>query len=615
LPAEEDLVSRKSVGKARHAGRLGVALLCLAAAFAVALNATGGQHVLVAAGVNDLNYAPPQIILYNGKVSTENAKNETAQALAIRSGTILAAGANDKIKALAGKQTLLVDLGGRRVLPGLDDAHLHGLRNGYHCFTNSPRLEGIYTRTDAIKYFAVKSKHIPAGQWVWITSGWNINQFTDKQGMFTLAELDQAFPNNPVDFRAAGFAGSQTNTKGLQALGLTASNPTGQLTGAGQQAADAQIIAQINGNSIEKQASCLKDFIRDANAAGLTGWVDPGGNQAPFNPSGGCEEALSALHDHQAVVDMWMNGQLNARVPYYEMNHYAGYAQAAADQRHASGFLGDDMLRTMGVGEEVECPGGGVLAGPSQNVADQAADYKALTEFLASNRLSLQHHASSKAAQDSELSFWVNANKIYPIEKLRWFIAHPGDDGVSPTADTLAVAKQLGVGMVPGDSGALGTGTARALIGNIQRAGVRMCLGVDAMNVAPYQPFGDLWYVVSGETLDPASPGIAIDQRLTRQQALDGKTKDCAWFFKQDNRLGRIAPGYHADVIVLDRDYFTVPAHEIRSIKSLLTIVDGRIVWGSPRGPWAKLDPCYTASGGQAWVDAAKSSPVDTASC
>ena len=90
--------------------------------------------------------------------------------------------------------------------------------------------------------------------------------------MFTVAELDQAFPNNPVDFRAAGFAGSQTNTKGLQALGLTASNPTGQLTGAAQQAADAQIIAQINTNGRSSSRSpCLKDFIRDVNAAGLTG--------------------------------------------------------------------------------------------------------------------------------------------------------------------------------------------------------------------------------------------------------------------------------------------------------------------------------------------------------
>jgi predicted amidohydrolase YtcJ len=170
--------------------------------------------------------------------------------------------------------------------------------------------------------------------------------------------------------------------------------------------------------------------------------------------------------------------------------------------------------------------------------------------------------------------------------------------------------------MVPGDAGMLGTGTARALIGNIQRAGVRMCLGTDAMNVAPYPPFGDLAYVITGETQDPNSVGIAVDQRLTRQQALDDKTRECAWQFLQDNRLGQLTPGAHADLIVLDQDYFTVPNHAIRDIRSLLTIVGGRVVWGSPKGPWASADPCYTAMGGQKWVDESKNTiAMDMHSC
>jgi predicted amidohydrolase YtcJ len=605
-------VSWRNAATPRNAGRAAVVLSCAAAAFVVALNATGGQRTLVAAGVNSLDYAPPDTVLYNGKISTEDAKDSTVEALAIRNGTVLATGPDSKIKALAGKATRMIDLGGRRVLPGLLDGHLHGLRNAYHCFTNSPRLDNAFTRADAMQVFANKAKHVPAGQWLWITSGWNPNQFSDKPGMFTVAELDQAFPNNPVELRAAGFSGAQTNTKGLQALGIVG-NTTGQLTGAQLTAADQQIVAQINGNGIDKQEGCLADFVRDANANGLVGWVDPGGNQQPFG--NGCLEAMQGLHDHQAVIDMWQTGRLNARVPFYQMVNFSGYAQLAPDQRHSNAFLGDDMLKFLGIGEEVECPGNAPLVGASQNTSDLATDYRNIVTFLANNRISFQHHASSKATQDSELSFWQEANRIYPIAKLHWFIAHPGDDGVSPQPDTLAVAKQLGIGMAPGDAGALGTGTARPLIGNIERSGVRLCLGVDAMNVAPYPPFGDLWYVVSGETLDPASPGIAADQRLTRQQALDDKTKNCAWFFEQENRLGRLVPGYHADLIVLDKDYFTVPTHDIRTIQSLLTVVGGRIVWASPRGPWAKLDPCYTAMGGQRWVDASKTAAIDKAAC
>jgi predicted amidohydrolase YtcJ len=600
----------------RTAGRAAIVLLCLAAASVVALNATGGQRTLVAAGVNSLDYAPPDTIFFNGKISTEDAKNSTVEALAVRNGDILATGTTAKVKALAGKKTKLIDLGGRRVLPGQIDGHLHGLRNGYHCFTNSPRLDNVYKRTDAMQTFANKAKHVQAGQWLWITSGWNPNQFSDKPGMFTLAELDAAFPNNPVDFRAAGVAGVMTNTAGLKVLGLTASNPTGQLTGAAAQAADAQVIKQIDANSIDVQQKCVTDFIREGNANGLTAWVDSAGNQSPFNPAGGCLESLQGLHDHQAVIGLWQEGRLNARIAYEMMNQFSGYNQVVLDQRHANPFLGDDMLRILGVGEEVECPGNAPLVGAGTLVPDLAADYRNLVTFLVNNRLGFQHHASSKATQDSELSFWAEANKIYPISKLHWTMAHPGDDGVSPTADTLAVAKQLGVGMVPGDAGLLGVGTARPLIGNILRAGVRLCNGTDAMNVAPYPPFGVLFFLVSGLTQDPASPGLASDQRLTRQQALDSRTKDCAWNLKQDNKLGRLVPGYHADLIVLDRDYFTEPVAQIKDTRSLLTMVGGRVVYASPKGPWAKSDPCYAANGGDAWVKAsANTFAVDLNSC
>ena len=147
------------------------------------------------------------------------------------------------------------------------------------------------------------------------------------------------------------------------------------------------------------------------------------------------------------MLDLWLHRQLNARVDFEIMNSYSGYPQLIKDQRHETSFLGDDMLREAGIGEEVECPGNTALTGPSvgdtrtPGVPDLAADYLNFVTFLASNHMGFQHHASSKAAQDSELSFWQKANTIYPIKDLRWTIAHPGDDGVSPTPDTLSVAK------------------------------------------------------------------------------------------------------------------------------------------------------------------------------
>jgi predicted amidohydrolase YtcJ len=92
---------------------------------------------------------------------------------------------------------------------------------------------------------------------------------------------------------------------------------------------------------------------------------------------------------------------------------------------------------------------------------------------------------------------------------------------------------------------------------------------------------------VSGQTLDPAVPGVPADLRLTRAEALRGSTTDCAWNLDQEGRLGSIKPGKHADLIVLSDDYFTVPTQEIRNLRSLLTVVGGRIVHAN--GPYSGL--------------------------
>jgi len=106
-----------------------------------------------------------------------------------------------------------------------------------------------------------------------------------------------------------------------------------------------------------------------------------------------------------------------------------------------------------------------------------------------------------------------------------------------------------------------------------------LCLSTDAMNVAPYPPFLTLWYVVSGNTLDPNVPGVPPKQRLTRMEALRAKTVSCAWNLAQEGRLGSLEVGRHADLIVLSDDYCSVPTDHIRSLTSVLTIVSGRIVY------------------------------------
>jgi predicted amidohydrolase YtcJ len=566
-------------------------------AIAVALAAALTAGMAVATGAysgwpgwdsgDDRARAAPDLVLYNGKVSTVDEKGSTVAAVAIRDGTIVATGRSGPIRALAKRSTEVVNLRGRRVLPGLIDGHLHGLRNGYHCFTQAVRLDNVTNRSEALAAYAVKADELADGRWILTTAGWTVRQL-DQPGMLTLAELDAAAPDNPVWVQGFGFMGVQVNSRALEAAGLEAGDPgvgldgfgqpTGQLTGPALAQAGAKVLEQLDALTIDEQARCLADFVHTANGLGLTAWKDPEGNQQPFNPQGSCLEFGVGQHGHQPVLELWRRDRLDARIAFHLMNDFKGLAGVLADTRNPIGFIGDDRLRYLGVGEEVLCPG---------NQPPPAAEYLEISRHLARNRLSFENHASASETQVAILDAWEQADEIHPIADLHWTIAHPGEDNVGPTPETLERAARLGIGMTPSDTGSLGRGT-NPPFRRILESGVRLCLASDAMNVSPFTPFARLWYAVSGQTYDPAVPGVPADQRLSRSQALRASTADCGWNLDQEGRLGSIAPGNHADLIVLSDDYFNVPTEEIRNLRSVLTVVGGRVVFAD--GEFARLD-------------------------
>jgi predicted amidohydrolase YtcJ len=224
---------------------------------------------------------------------------------------------------------------------------------------------------------------------------------------------------------------------------------------------------------------------------------------------------------------------------------------------------------------------------PGNQPPPDPAEYLEISKHLARNRLSFENHASASETQIAILDAWEQADDVYPIADLHWTIAHPGEDNVGPTSETLERAERLGIGMTPSDTGSLGRGT-NPPFRRILESGVRLCLTSDAMNVSPFTPFARLWYAVSGQTYDPAVPGVPADQRLSRSQALRASTANCAWNLDQEGRLGSIEPGNHADLIVLSDDYFKVPTEEIRNLRSVLTVVGGRVVFADDE--FARLD-------------------------
>ena len=165
---------------------------------------------------------------------------------------------------------------------------------------------------------------------------------------------------------------------------------------------------------------------------------------------------------------------------------------------------------------------------------------------------------------------------------------HPGGGPGEPNADALARLKDLDAGVVPTDAARQRAAARSRPTGGSTRAAMRACLGTDAPGGAPYAPFVNLWYAVSGQSSVPNRGGVAEDERLTREQALEMATRRCDWFMGLDGRIGSLAPGRLADLIVLSGDYFRVPVDEIRTLTSVLTMVGGRVVYGE--GGYASLE-------------------------
>jgi hypothetical protein len=554
--------------KSRSKLLLGLALVAVLAAAAIGMATTQTVNKQVAVA------NAPDLILYNGKISTLDGKNSVVKAIAIRDGVIIAT--DDKsgpIRALAGAGTEVVNLNGRRVLPGLIDGHLHGMREGYHCWTQVVRLDLVTSRATALAMYAAKATELPDGRWIWTTAGgWNLNQL-DVPTIFTFAELNAAAPNNPLWITGSGFAGPRVNQAALTALGLGPGSPgvvldangvpTGQLTSPATTAANQAILAQLDALGVDAEGECLSDFVREANSRGLTAWKDAGGNDAPWGTGGAINDQL---HVEEGAMALYRDGGLNARIAFNAMSGY-DINRVIPETQNAQGFLGDDMFKYLGPGEDV-----------------MATDplYGDVMRWSAAKRLSVETHVGNI---DAILDGFESADTVYDVGELKWRIAHPGNG--EPTDTQLARAQALGIGWALTFSSVRNGATGPRYKTTMENS-EHMCLATDAMNVAPWAPFQSLWYVTTGETLLPGVSGVPADQRLTRTEALRHATVECAWFLDLDGKLGTLENGMLADMIVLDKDYFTVPGNEIKDIKSLLTIVDGRITYGA--GPYAGLD-------------------------
>ncbi|HET7130939.1 MAG TPA: amidohydrolase [Gammaproteobacteria bacterium] len=533
---------------------------------------------------------PADAVLLGGKVVTVDARDTIARAVAIRDGRVLAVGDDAAIRKLAGVETHVIDLGGRTVIPGLIDSHLHAIRAALS-FSTEVNWIGARSLEDALGRIRAAARSRPPGSWLIVAGGWNELQFAERRRP-TQAELEAAAPANPV-YVQLGYGWAVLTDDGFAKLGISSDadlpaggklerdasgKPTGAVTGG--QAAIIALFDRLPRPTYAEQVEGTKAFFTELNRLGLTGVVDPGGNNL-------------FAGDYQALFDVWRHRALTVRVAYTLNGQTAGRELEELQGLTAllpMGF-GDDMLEFNGIGERITLA---MNNNPNPSDADKEQYYR-VVKWAADHGLSLTMHWGPDATVHHLLDVFERVNREVPIAPLRWSIAHLND----ASEQTLARMRALGVGWTVQDAmyfggdalvrrGGPDAGRRIPPVMTGKRLGVAMGAGTDAHRVASYNPFTALQWFLDGKTVS----GAAIrgpEETPGRLDALRLYTLGSAWFSFDDDSRGSLEPGKLADLAVLSADYLTVPVDAVGRIESLLTLVDGKIVYAA--GPFAGLRP------------------------
>jgi hypothetical protein len=535
----------------------GVQVLGALAAFVVrAIGAVGA----IAALATGAALAQPNVdtVLTNGKILTVDVDFAVVEALAIDDGRIVARGTSASMARHVGPETQIIDLAGATVVPGLIDNHFHFTR-AVQRWHRQVRLDGVDSRREALRLLADKAASVAAGEWLMVQGGWSPRQFADVPGGFTLEELDRAAPKNPL-FVQEGYSVIYANTLALRAVGLDPADGARRNAGglATFQPPYGAFIQRIPPTTREQLEQNLTDFMRTLNSVGLTGVYSLG-----RGPEGESELIEARARSGPLPLRLWETLTFEATDP-------ASAATAGALIARSEPNTFDGAFGVFGLGEHVYVPFFDLpnQAGPwPKEIVDE---YVKLATAAARGGWHIHEHTMSNHSVGDLLGRFEDLNESARRDHLRWTLAHVYD--ISP--ENIERAKALGMTLAV--HGVAMHGGVRMPLRKIQDSGIVFGLGTDATIVSHYQPFVTLGWVVSG--LDLAGNRV-LDDTLTREEALIAHTRSNAYLFSQERNLGSLEVGKQADLVVLDRDYLSVPAAEIKNIRSTLTMVGGRVVY------------------------------------
>ncbi|MDN3656069.1 amidohydrolase [Ferruginibacter paludis] len=546
------------------------------------------------------------MIIINAKINTLDENQMNAEAVAIKGNMITAVGSGKDVLKFKGVKTVIINANGKSVIPGLFDSHLHVIRAG-RFYNAELRWDGVRTLKRALEMLREQAQRTPQGQWVRVVGGWNEYQFEEKR-LPTIEEINDATGNVPA-FILYLYGKAWINKAGLMALNISSKTPNpvqglfvkddnGDPTGLLVAEPNAYILystlSKLPELTIAEKINSTLQYMTELNRLGVTSVMDAGGGFQNFPDDYTITDSLNSL------------GKITVRLPYFLFAQKKG--TELQDYTKWLGMVEMDQQKGNNInGIEYRVEGGG------ENLVADAADFedflfprpefvpgmennmKSIIRLLVKKRWPFRIHATYNESITRDLNVIEEVNKEIPLNGLIWIIDH----AETITIENLQRIKSLG-GAVSiqhrmafqgesfihryGRDGALAAPPVKA----IMELGIPVGLGTDGTRVATYNPWVSLYWITTGKTVG-GNQVMAKENTIDRITALKLFTVGSYSLIREDDTKGKIKEGYSADLDILSDDYLSIPDEQIKSITSLLTIVDGKVVWGD--GDFSSLAP------------------------
>ncbi len=549
------------------------------------------------------------LIVFNAKITTGSLTKPEASALAVKRGRIYAVGTDSEILELKDNNTKLIDAHSRRLIPGINDAHTHLLNE--RSYNYNVRWEGVPTLKRALEMLSEQAKRTPEGQWVKVIGGWSPYQFEENR-LPTIEEIKKAVPNRPVIVQYA-YNRAYLNELAMEAFGVGTNkfpdspdtifekDKNGKYTGVmhSYTFTFAALELMVPQPSEEEQVSSIINAINDMNRFGVTTAVD-------------AASIYGHPHGHLPIQQLAKENRLNVRMPFIDLQFGDTSspslvdAQINAVTKKSPISPGENLHPHMAHGHVYEGTGEILRLEIHDHenfdrpavIIDKELMHRYIKEDitkLIEKGIPFRLHISYNENITSFLDALEEINNKTPLDGLRWSIEH----AETITPENIARVKKLGGGIaldmkmaMHGDGFIKTHGLEKALqtprLRQLVDSGIPLAITTDAFRASSYNPWIGISWMITGKSVS-GSEILAKNNRLTREEALKLVTVGPTWFENQESEMGKIIPGNLADFALLNKDFFTIPEDEIKTISSVLTVLDGRIVFGEEE--YSKLSP------------------------